>query len=359
MMIYLTLLALLLNLGITDGAKKKKSAPAPHLWGIAPSTTTTPLSYEQEMSSMGKVWFSFGYGIIKQEFDEDGKKVDLAQRFTIPVNLGPLGNKPVHVVLPLQTSSMVSHIGGMYQVYAQGDIGVEVGADLTLASVTVDVMPEDAEIDASAVPDALRDQVVAGVRQQLNQASDLKSGFKPQGVTPFVYFSYQFIGVGLGYQVDLGPEPQEEDEIGNSDQQNALRFMVDVDYPVGDKANVFAQFAANLTQETTMNDVKVDNGDVFAVMGGGSYLAGPVKVGAVLGFRKKTTMTVGGNEVDGSDASIVTLAPFAAYQVPNMPLSIMLRVALTREYYDYALPLTGKNDIAPTIGGTIHVVYNI
>ncbi len=333
--------------------------------GITPRSYAQYASGDQErgmmQSSRGMFWVNGGYALIKQMFDRDGNKVDAAMEISQPIDLGPLGEPVVNVSLPYTIHFIPVHVGGYYEVYRQQALGVQVGADLAFASVTVKMDKENMTIDASAVPEQFRAQVETMLRQGIaaEVPDEVKSGFTTQGFLPFVRLAYGDYGLSVGYQFDLGPEAKQPDETENSDLQDAFMFRLDGRYPLTPSLSLMGAFTGFITQETEQNGVKVDGGDVFGAYLGASYMLNPVELTLVLRYRSQTTATVNGQDVPDTAGNSLNLGFVLSYHMQELPLTISAKALGMREYVDYALPLSGKNDLAMTAGLVLEVQYRL
>ena len=310
-------------------------------------------------SSKGTFWVNGGYALIKQMFDKDGNKVDAAMEIAQSIDLGPLGSPVVNISIPYTIHFIPVHVGGYYELYRKQALGVQVGADLAFASVTVKIDKENMEIDASAVPEQLRAQVEAQLRQGIRAGipDEAKSGFTTQGFMPFVRLAYNTFGLAVGYQFDLGPKAEKMDETENSDRQDAFAFRLDGTYPVTPSLKLLGAFTGFITQEIEEDGVRMDDGDVFGAYVGGSYMFDPFELMLVLRYRSQTKARINGQEVPDTDGNSLNLGFALSYHMANMPLTLSVKALGTREYVDYALPLTGKNDLAMTAGLIFEAVY--
>lgn len=316
----------------------------------------------QQMSfPRGQFWVNGGYAYIGDEFNNDGKKVEAAQRGSIPV---PLGNQTytVNYELPYAIHFVPVHLGGFYEVYRQGPLGVQIGADLALASVTVDIQKDKLKVDASSVPadfrDAVANQVSQGIRSQAPDKA--KSGFTTQGFRPFVRLGYLGFGAALSYQFDLGPEPEQPDEAENSDLQNAFILSLDATYPATPKVEILGKAEGFFTQPYKKDNVERDNGDVFTLYAGGRYHFTPsLSFLALLGYRSHTKAKVNGQEVPDSDGYCLNLGFALSYRLPQYPVTLSVMTMGTREYFTYALPLAGRTDLALAGGVLFEITYRL
>ena len=264
----------------------------------------------------GQVYVNYGYGQIKEVYDEDGKAEDA-------------GSEAV-----LQRAA----IGGSYNVAQAGDLGVFVGAELAMASAKAE----------------------AG-------STTYESGFKPQMLGLGVGVrgsSYRF---GVAYQYDLGNEPELSTSgytPSNSDQSDAVVFGAEVYSPFsGVTITAGANYYLTLKQDhsfftgASVVEAKVDPSDYLDVhVGAGYRVADVVELGLQARYLKSFDgeATLGSTTVTFEDAGYaIGLVPYLTLSPEFVPAQITLSASATREYTPYGLTLAGKNLPVGRFGFTV------
>lgn len=303
-----------------------ETAPPAHL----------PATYNQPYmpTERGKMWVSFGYGSVTNEFDDDGSREPLGT-LGLPANADDLN---------ASFSSLVLNLGGSYTFYRIGDMNLNGGINFAMAQ-----QREEADaltVGGTSIP-----------------ALDRSSGFAPQNLTIFGEIERPVYSLRVGYLQDLGSDPESADERHNTDMQSAIQFGASTQTWTG-PMRIFGGIDYFLTlpgDELEGSDTRLDVGDIANLNAGAGYNWGNGEVGVALLYRlnrEGSPAPATPNREFGS-GYVLSAVPYVTYAPVGRNYQLSVKGALQREYHDYGFALAGRNDIAPQAGVTVGLTYGL
>ena len=278
-----------------------------------------------QQSGKTALWFTLGGNRYTRFFDDGGDPVAFGNGIAV--------------------TRLKAHVGASRTLLAAPLFSFSVGADVGFAHTRTE-----------------RDE-------QVGSPLDLPdSAFDAERALVYGEVDLRYVSARLGYQFDLGPGPFESGVLPSSDNQDAVFVSVMASVPVA-AVRLFAgfdsyvttpQMAAGRNERNEPTDFEYDLGDHVLLRAGGGYTfgAGEIGLAVLFRFRSKERYTLPtGDSATGTSGRHLSVLPYAALDVPRLPVSLHARLAIEGEYGEYGFALAGENESVTRASLTLGAVY--
>lgn len=312
-----------------------------------PRTTAAP-SYMPDNSPLtrGLVWVNVGFGVIDSYFDDNAQTQEL-------------GSGEIPTVGSIETNAKITttivHVGGSYTVGRVSGWGLNLGADLGLAGQ---------QLTADAVPG-------------LVEATDRKTGLSLQNLAFVGEATSSNVTLRTGYFADLARSGSEEG-LETTDREHAVLLGVEGESTfrflhLFGGLDYFMTLPASQTEvrrsQSGIQRIEVeDRGNLLNTRIGAGVSYKSVEVGLMALYRINTKSGFDAEDVrqlaefgtpnEFDRGNVFSLSPYVTVAPARLPLQIYFKGALQREYHDYGFAVSGSNDIAPRLGGSLGLIYD-
>jgi hypothetical protein len=385
-----------------DDATPRAAAKAGETRGPAGNARFPTWNLPPQTQERGMVYASVGYGLIGDEFDEEGETRAVGRDFAFTGSLREgaqlvEGLDPENIPEAIQGSIQIParlegevatinvNLGGAFDVYTTPLFSLALGADFRASqqdfetdALNVNVAEGTGTVVGTDLQDAPLQQIVDLVNpdapalpetveiapDQSQRVPDaVESGFQTQALTLFARGKSRLFSVRGGFQFDLGDEPDlaaGEREV--SDRQNAVLLGATAHYPLSDRIRVYGGVDGWFTLENEENDLTYDEGNTYAAQLGADFeLIPSLALGAALTYRYRTGGSVdaenAGLDVETESGYNLGIGPYVNFDPPGLPLTLYLKGGVRDEYRDFSFSIAGENEFAPRAGATLGAAY--